>query len=1323
MAEFDIRIGTLLDTRKAEVQLQEFINKYNSRDDLNISLDIKDEGDLNDLEKSLKSIIKFAKSLENIKINVDTSGLSKAETNIGDTIKKSAEGLGNAAEEVRKEVDRSTTNTAKDLEERINNVKKKLGNVLDELQQMKLDPNANIEEINKLQEKLKSLGDIDFGNINLTKLNSVEKDINSIVKEMNTLGDIAKKINLSNIFQDTKFTPLLNQLEAVKEVMTFKNLDTSGIDSLINKLKSASQFGDDLKKSNSIVKEVTKDFKNLQDALKLKDIKSSETAISKLLEFKNKLADEIRFEIDTSKIEKAELQIKQIDEAIERLRKNSDESIVKNLIDINELKNIENMERASEKLKESVGKIGNAFDKLKLNTAKLKTNEFVDLDSLGNLETMIKGIEKTMNSLDFKNLNITQIAELKQNLEVLEDTIKSVENSAKNTKLDFEFNTDLDKITNQLNGFHSALIKMSNNSTVNTSELRKELENIANLSKTDLSKASIELSKFGDKLKNLGKEFNLGNISGDMSQFTNYVNDLLKAYKQLSTTKDINFAKTIKSEIDSTLKAIEKLTDGFDDVQREFAQGFMDDAIKGLGKGFAQELTKINSEVDKLKVSLYRIGSETDLDNVGEKLSKSFKDATAKVESLGNALRTALNTGNMSAEGIQNLRQELERAKESVQQIGKQKIELDVQEAISRVEKLRNEVEGLDDVLNKLGGTNALSKINDDFQNGAITFEKATANLKKFESAMDNVEKSSKGVSKSFDAFDKLGKGIEGAFGTVWDAFTTFSLGELIEEGIENAIYGIKETILGLDEAMTELKRVSDGTGLTFDDAGYKQVANDARQIAIGVGQSTEDVIKGMSTALQAGATTMEQASAIAQSSAILQNVSDMDSGTASQAIASLVNQYYSMDTALSKVQDKIKAAPKDYNNLTNAIDQINYAGNNYAISTEGVTQALQNGGSVLSTYGVTLSDSIAMITAANESLQDPSRIGNGLRSLAINFAGMKTNAKEGTIEMNKSAKALREIAGIDIFTDSSKTSVKDMTTLMDEVFSKWGELTEVQQLALSEGLAGKTQAAVFQSLMQNWGTVRKMQQEYKDGMMVGSAEKENLAYLDSIQGKWNTLKESMKALVTNNVTQSFVKGLLDGATKIVQVIEKITNSLGTIGTGGALLGIITFIKSLATFSKFDGLTGLAKGLSSVFNTTTAFLSSGSSPISGIKMLWTGLKSLTTSAGAAKLGMMAFNAALNAISWVAIVAGIALAVKALDNYIVTTEEAIQAAKDKQQSARDEISSLNNQKSSLSQIAKEYDTLAKKTNKTAEEMDRFRELKHQIAEISPELVAG
>lgn len=178
------------------------------------------------------------------------------------------------------------------------------------------------------------------------------------------------------------------------------------------------------------------------------------------------------------------------------------------------------------------------------------------------------------------------------------------------------------------------------------------------------------------------------------------------------------------------------------------------------------------------------------------------------------------------------------------------------------------------------------------------------------------------------------------------------------------------------------------------------------------------------------------------------------------------------------------------------------------AISSEGVTQALSRGGSVLSNYGVSLSDSVAMISAANESIQDPQRVGNGLKTIALNLSGMKTNAKQGTLELNKTAKSLREIAGIDVYTDSSKTNIKGMVDIMNEIKDKWGELTQAQQYALSEGIAGKTQAQVFQSLMNGWSRVKEFQDAYNNGWTIGSAQRENEIYLDSIAGKWNTLKE-----------------------------------------------------------------------------------------------------------------------------------------------------------------------------------------------------------------------
>ena len=213
-----------------------------------------------------------------------------------------------------------------------------------------------------------------------------------------------------------------------------------------------------------------------------------------------------------------------------------------------------------------------------------------------------------------------------------------------------------------------------------------------------------------------------------------------------------------------------------------------------------------------------------------------------------------------------------------------------------------------------------------------------------------------------------------------------------------------------------------------------------------------------MSTALQAGAKTMEQATAIAKQSAIFQNVTDMSAEQASKAVATMVNQYFGMDKALAQVDKGVGASVKGYDNLTQAMDLANYAGNNFAISSEGVTQALSRGGSVLSNYGVSLSDSVALISSANESIQDPQRVGNGLKTIAINLAGMKTNAKTGAMELNKTAMALKDIAGIDVFTDESKTQTKDMMTLMNEIKGKWGELNDAQQKALSEGIAGSIQ-------------------------------------------------------------------------------------------------------------------------------------------------------------------------------------------------------------------------------------------------------------------------
>ncbi|MBQ8044677.1 MAG: hypothetical protein IJ272_11150, partial [Clostridia bacterium] len=265
---------------------------------------------------------------------------------------------------------------------------------------------------------------------------------------------------------------------------------------------------------------------------------------------------------------------------------------------------------------------------------------------------------------------------------------------------------------------------------------------------------------------------------------------------------------------------------------------------------------------------------------------------------------------------------------------------------------------------------------------------------------------------------------------------------------------------------------------------------------------------------------------------------------------------------------------------------------------------------------------------------------------------------------------------------------------------------------------------------MSGWGRVKQFQQEYKDGFTVGSAERENAIYLDSIAGKWNTLKENMKSLVTNNISSSFVKDLLEGLNKVVLVVDKVSTGLGKIGSIGAIAGIASFIKTMANFDDFKALdfTEQLGIFGKIDKLKTAFSGIGSAIANsdfkgGISGIVSGLKNMVAQSGLATVAMGALKAVLTGFAVAGVVAGIVAIGKALYDNIHKTEQTIETSKELQQNIQDEITTLNTQKTSLSQIATEYDKLSRKSNKTVEEMQRLSELKKQIAEIAPDLVVG
>ena len=98
-----------------------------------------------------------------------------------------------------------------------------------------------------------------------------------------------------------------------------------------------------------------------------------------------------------------------------------------------------------------------------------------------------------------------------------------------------------------------------------------------------------------------------------------------------------------------------------------------------------------------------------------------------------------------------------------------------------------------------------------------------------------------------------------------------------------------------------------------------------------------------------------------------------------------------------------------------------------------------------------TIDETIALITAANTVVQDPDSVGTAFKTISMRIRGAKTALEEAGLDtenMASSTAKLREeilaLSGVDIMEDEN--TFKSTYQIMDELATKWGELTDIQQ-------------------------------------------------------------------------------------------------------------------------------------------------------------------------------------------------------------------------------------------------------------------------------------
>ncbi len=409
---------------------------------------------------------------------------------------------------------------------------------------------------------------------------------------------------------------------------------------------------------------------------------------------------------------------------------------------------------------------------------------------------------------------------------------------------------------------------------------------------------------------------------------------------------------------------------------------------------------------------------------------------------------------------------------------------------------------------------------------------------------LNYIEKELKDIDTVQRGLGKLGKNLKDQFKEAGASFTQWLS---VSSGIMALVYQLQKIpkeVIVVNKAMVELTKVSDASSSDITKY-FDEAADSAKRY----GSTVSDMINATADWSRLGYN-LPDAKKLAEVATLYTNVGDgIDMSTANESLISTLQGFkMTADEAI------------------HVIDAFNEVANTEAINSAGIGEALQRSASSMYAAGNTLEETIGLVTAANAVVQDPDSIGTAYKTISMRIRGAKTEMEELGLEtdgMVESTATLQEeimaLSGVDIMKD--KDTFKSTYQILDELAVKWQDLTDIQQASITELIAGKRQGNIVSALMSNFDTARRATETAVNS--TGSALKEQEEYEKGIEYSLKRLEASFQEFANHILDSSFIKGIVDFGNSAINVIDKITSKLGSLGTIGLGAGLFTSIKNV----------------------------------------------------------------------------------------------------------------------------------------------------------------
>lgn len=369
-----------------------------------------------------------------------------------------------------------------------------------------------------------------------------------------------------------------------------------------------------------------------------------------------------------------------------------------------------------------------------------------------------------------------------------------------------------------------------------------------------------------------------------------------------------------------------------------------------------------------------------------------------------------------------------------------------------------------------------------------------------------------------------------------------FSLYDVI-----NGIRRMSDAVIELNTNITELAKVSDvSVSSVYQD--FQSYADISKEI----GGTISDTISA-TTDWSRNGYSLPDSKQLAEVAQLYKNVGDG----------------IDIDEANASLISTLRGFQLEADQAEHIIDVFNEVSNNEPIDSGGIGDALQRSAASFNAANTSLEKSVSLITGTNSVLQDPEKVGNMWKTVSARLRGADAELKEmgeDTDGMVTSTSKLRDLikgmTGFDIMEDDN--TFKDVYDIVVGIGEKWDSLSDVNQASLLEKLAGKNQSNALAAALANVDTIKKAYGEATNAE--GSARKEQERVTQSIKYSINQAKASLEELSNDVLNSNFLKGAIDNVGKFVDLLDHLVDSAGVVPT--LLTGIAGFASIKDNFGK-----------------------------------------------------------------------------------------------------------------------------------------------------------